>query len=224
MVQIESGATDTAKSIDRRRDIVHAAGEVFRRHGVHHAGMREIAAACGMQVGNLYYWFENKASLVAFCQRDSLDGLLATAAWVRQLNVPPDSQLFLLLVAHVRRLNEWSPGSLAHLEAEGLDGAAREELLGARDRYARELEAVLDAGIRTGIFRHVDPRVAVLGALGSTNWTVRWFRQDGPRSAHSIGVELAEMIVRGLLTSGRDLNVPNDETYVALERVALELR
>jgi AcrR family transcriptional regulator len=223
MVQIES-SPDSAKAVERRREIVQAAGEVFRRRGVDHAGMREIAAACGMQVGNLYYWFENKASLVAFCQRDSLDGLLATAAWVRGLALAPDTQLLLLLVAHVRRLNEWSPGSLAHLEAEGLDGAARTELLAARDRYARELEVVVDAGIRDGVFRAVDPRVAVLGALGATNWTVRWLRPTGPRSAHSLGLELAEMIVRGLLVEGRHLALPDENTYATLERVALELR
>lgn len=229
MVQIvASEVSHERRAPDRRAEILRAASEVFRSRGVDRAGMREIAAACGMQVGNLYYYFENKAALVAFCQQQSLTGLLATAQWIRELDRPADTRLVLMLVAHVRRLNEWSPGSLAHLEVapleeEGLDHARHDELLAARDRYGRELEVVVREGVAAGIFSSgLDPRLAVLGALGAMNWTVRWFRPDGPRDAASVGLELATTWTRGLLatTLGRELALPSAADLELLEQVA----
>lgn len=221
MVQTSAPDPGSVRALDRRREILRAAAEVFRQRGVDRAGMREIAAACGMQVGNLYYWFENKQALVAFCQRESLDGLLATARFVAGLDRPADTRLVLLLVAHVCRLNEWNPGSLAHLEAEGLVGEHGAELLAARDRYGRELELVVREGIAAGVFRaDLDPRICVLGALGATNWTVRWFRPDGPRDATSIGLELGEMVTRGLLAPGRTLCCPTAQDLAELTHFA----
>jgi AcrR family transcriptional regulator len=183
--------------------------------------MREIAAACGMQVGNLYYYFENKHALVAYCQEQSLTGLLATARWIAELDRPADTRLVLLLVAHVRRLNEWSPGSLAHLEAEGLEGDARRHLLEGREHYTETLERIVSEGQTAGVFApELDPRLVVLAALGAMNWSVRWFRPDGPRDAASVGLELASTAVRGALAEGRRLEPPSTAELAELARVA----
>ena len=61
----------------RKRRILGAASRAFRKKGFHEAGMRDIAAACGMTVGNLYYYFKNKQELLAFCQEDAASRLLA---------------------------------------------------------------------------------------------------------------------------------------------------
>lgn len=173
-----------------------------------------------MRAGNLYYWFASKQALIAYCQQEGVSGLLATARWARALDRPADTRFALILVGHVRRLNEWSPGSLAHLEAEGLEGEARTELLAARARYAGELEQLVREGIEGGVFRPLDARIAVLGALGTINWTVRWFRPGGPLDATAIGLELAEIQVRGLLAAGRTPALPSTDDLVALQRFA----
>jgi hypothetical protein len=40
--------------------------------------------------------------------------------------------------------------------------------------------------------------VASLALLGSVNWTVKWFRPEGGKSAREIGRQIAEMMVRSL--------------------------
>lgn len=187
---------------EKKREILAAASKVFRRKGVQAAGMREIAAELGMTVGNLYYYFENKQALLAFCQQDGLDGLLALAEALRREDLPPPTRLARLIEGHVERLNEGTPGSLAHLEVEGLEGALREAILTRRDQYEGLLRELIAEGIRAGAFRSVDTKVAALAILGALNWTVKWFRPDGPKSAREIGRELAESQVRGLLADG----------------------
>ena len=62
-----------------RRRILEAASRVFQRQGLAATGMRDIAAELGMHVGNLYYYFEDRRDLLAFCQETTLERLLALA-------------------------------------------------------------------------------------------------------------------------------------------------
>jgi AcrR family transcriptional regulator len=187
------------KVVARKREIVEAASRVFRRRGLQASGMREIAAELGMAVGNLYYYFRDKEALLAFVQEDALRGLLELAGDVRILDLPADRKLARLIEGHVVRLNEATPGSLAHLEVEALSEPLRQTLQWQRDAYERTCREILEEGIADGTFRPCDPKVAALAILGALNWTVKWFRPDGGKSAGEIGRECADLLVRGLL-------------------------
>jgi AcrR family transcriptional regulator len=188
-------------AIGKKREILEAASRVFRAKGLHAAGMRDIAAELGMAVGNLYYYFRDKEDLLAFVQESALARLLAVAARVRALDLPPDGRLRLLLEEHVVALNdpeEGTPGSLAHLEVEALGEERRAAVLARRDEYEQIVRALIEEGMERGLFRRVDPKVASLGLLGSVNWTVKWFRPEGGMSAREIGRQIGDIMVRGL--------------------------
>jgi AcrR family transcriptional regulator len=197
MVQI--AAADSGKVLEKKRGILDAASRVFRRKGLQATGMRDIAAELGMAVGNLYYYFRDKEELLAFVQEDALAGLLDLAARVRAADLPADAKLFRLIEEHVVRLNEGTPGSLAHLEVEALGTPWRESVQARRDEYERAFREIIEEGIAAGVFRPADPKVSALAILGAVNWTVKWFRPNGDKSAREIGRECAELLVRGLL-------------------------
>ena len=198
MVQISSD-----HAVTRKREILEAASRVFRAKGLHAAGMRDIAAELGMAVGNLYYYFRDKEELLAFVQESALARLLDMASRVRELDLPADQKLQLLLEEHVVGLNdpeEGTPGSLAHLEVEALGEERRAAVLARRDEYEQIVRSLIEEGMALGMFRPADPKVASLALLGSVNWTVKWFRPAGGKSAREIGRQIAETMVRGLKT------------------------
>jgi len=208
MVQIR--ATGPAeKTREKKREILAAASRVFRRKGLHATGMRDVASELGMAVGNLYYYFQDKEDLLAFVQESTLNGLLQLAAGVRRLGVPAEQKLFLLTAGHVVLLNEWTPGSLAHLEVEALGEDRRRPIQAQRDAYEQVFRSLIGEGIAAGALRPVDGKVAALAILGAVNWTVKWFRPGGPKSARELGWETAEMLVRGLLASGAVWSPPS---------------
>lgn len=190
------------KVLEKKREILDAASRVFRRRGLQATGMRDIAAELGMAVGNLYYYFKDKEELLAFVQEDALAGLLEIAARVRGTDLRADAKLFRLIEEHVVRLNEGTPGSLAHLEVEALGETLRREVQERRDAYERAFRGILEEGIAAGVFRPVDPKVSALAILGAVNWTVKWFRPDGRQTAREIGRKQAELLVRGVLGEG----------------------
>jgi AcrR family transcriptional regulator len=204
------------KTLRRRREILEGASRVFRERGLHATGMRDIAAELDMHVGNLYYYFRNKQDLLAFCQQDALDGLLSRARTVRKEELRADTQLFKLIYAHVHLLNYELPASLAHLEIEALEPEVRQPVLRQRDEYERLLRETVDEGIRSGLFRQTDPKVATLAILGAVNWTVKWFRPGGPAKIAEIARQFAEYLVMGLLTPGIQPEFPDSSELAFL--------
>jgi len=192
----------TIRSPEKRREIVRAAARVFQRRGLAAIGMREIAAELGMAVGNLYYYFKDKEELLAFVQEGALDHLLASAERITGSDLPIAEKLRRLIAEHVTILNdaqEGAPGSLAHLETAGLTEPHRSRLQARRDEYEHAYRRLIEDGIAGGVFREIDPKAAALTILGAANWTVKWFRPDGGKSAATIGREQADLLVRGLL-------------------------
>jgi AcrR family transcriptional regulator len=178
--------------------------------------MRDIAAAAGMAVGNLYYYFRDKQALLAFCQEDALAGLLRLAAHVRGLDLRADAKLYLLVVGHMLRLHEATPGALAHLDVEALAPTARAAVHARRDEYEAAYRDVVRDGIASGVFRAVDAKVAAATLLGALNWTAQWYRPGGGKRPQELGEEMADLLVRGLLHPGRDLQPPPPEQLAVL--------
>jgi AcrR family transcriptional regulator len=199
---------ESPRGLARKREILRAAATVFRRQGLRATGMREIAAAAGMAVGNLYYYFADKQALLAFCQQDALDGLLELAARVRALPLAADQRLWLLAVGHMLRLHEATPGAIAHLDVGDLAPADRAAVLTRRDAYEEAYREVVRQGIAEGAFRAVDPKLAAVTLLGALNWSAQWYRAGGGKTPRELGEQMADLLVRGLLADGRRLQSP----------------
>jgi AcrR family transcriptional regulator len=201
----------------RRREILLAASEVFREKGFHAAGMRDIAAHLGIAVGKLYNWFRSKQDLLAFCQRDCLQLLLRMVRHVEAAPLDAAAKLWLVVIGHLRCLNEATPGSLAHLEVESL----AEEDLGAivrlRRRYERAIRGLVTAGEESGQFRDVDPRVAAWAILGAVNWSVKWWRPSGAMPLDQLSQSFADHLVLGLLQRPAAFQRPSLEHLPDLE-------
>jgi|SRR5947209_612492 len=199
MVQTSADPRVQQKVLEKKREILHAASRVFRRRGLQSTGMRDIAAELEMAVGNLYYYFKDKEALLAFVQEDTLEGLLALAEQARAGRLRADARLSLLIEEHVVLLNEGIPGSLAHLEVEALTEPWRRTVQDRRDAYERAFREIIEEGMAAGTFRQTDPKVSAMAILGALNWTVKWFRPDGGKTAREIGKECADLLVRGLM-------------------------
>src|SRR6185503_1139713 len=95
----------------RRVDILKAAARVFRARGFAAAGMRDIAAAADLSLGNLYHYFAGKDELLFFCQDRSADRLLTALAAARRDRAPLAERLHSLAIAHVLCLVDEVEGS-----------------------------------------------------------------------------------------------------------------
>jgi AcrR family transcriptional regulator len=191
--------TPRARRRDRQRDaILRAAARLFRERGFADTGMRDIAQAADLSAANLYHYFEGKHDLLAYCQTRALDRMLEAVSTARLTDASSADRLRSVLAAHVRTLLDDIEGATAHLQIESLPPAWRAPIIKKRDRYERELRRLVDEGIRTGEFVGMDPAIVVRAMLGAMNWTVTWFRAEGPETAAGVGDIISRYLVRGI--------------------------
>ena len=74
------GGEEVAHAEVRRRQILDAAAEVFRRRGFHAASMAEIAKTFGMSAGHIYNYFDSKEAIIEAIVARGIDEFFALTA------------------------------------------------------------------------------------------------------------------------------------------------
>jgi AcrR family transcriptional regulator len=183
----------------RRLEILRAAGREFRAHGFAETGMRDIAEAAALSPANLYNYFRGKHEILFFCQDNSLDRMIAALEKSRRMKTSSAARLRLVIVSHLRCLLDEVEGSAAHLLTSALPPREQRYLVAKRDRYEEGVRNLIAAGVRSGELASADPALAARAMLGALNWSVQWFRPDGPQTATEIAEGLADYLIQGLL-------------------------
>jgi AcrR family transcriptional regulator len=184
---------------DRQRAaILRAAARLFRERGFADTGMRDIAAAADLSAANLYHYFNGKHDLLFYCQDRALDRMLAAVASARRESRSAADRLRLVFTAHLQTLLDEIEGATAHLQVDSLPPAMRTAIVKKRDRYEHALRRIVADGIASGELVDMDPAVVARAMLGAMNWTVTWFRPEGPDTATAVGDVISRFLVRGI--------------------------
>jgi TetR/AcrR family transcriptional regulator len=189
-----------ARRYDARRDaILRAAAAMFRTHGFADTGMRDIAVAAELSPANLYHYFKGKDEILFYCQDRALDRMIDGLAAARRTLPTAAERLHAVLVNHVLTMLDEVEGATAHLQVDALGPALRARIVQKRDRYERALRRLVTDGVRDGAFVPANPALLTRAMLGALNWTVTWYRPQGPQSPRQVAVAMADYLVRGLL-------------------------
>lgn len=196
-----------------RMDIVRAAAGVFKAKGFHAASVDDIASACGMTKGNLYYYFKSKSDIHYFIHITTSKKLLLAAIKVSSMNIRRDTKIYLLCMHHLHCILDEVYGADAHIEFGAFDKYKFARILGLRNKYERILRSWIDEGIEMGLFRPLDSKMAGFAILGALNWAARWYKPGGEFTPAQVGKEFAEIFVRGMLKAGREPRVPDKKLF-----------
>jgi AcrR family transcriptional regulator len=204
MSSTESGRSRSGANTTRRElvenELYEHATRLFAERGFAGTSLQDIADALGITRPALYYYVKSKdevlAKLVTEVTNGPLDELTVLAG---RADLDPAQALRGVVDVLVRR-RATQPERfrlLIRSEAE-----LPEKLTAAYDESRRAvlktIAGVVERGVRAGVFRPVDARIAALGLLGMCNWVAWWFRPDGRDSAEAVIQQLADMAVGAL--------------------------
>lgn len=208
MVYRQSERSERVRASSRGK-ILRAARRLFVRRGYEAATMREIAEAAGTSIGNLYFYFANKAELLETLMNEAREEVWARTQAVRESIPVGPARLAVILYANAVALLH-ADRDLTHML---LREDARPEVA---DRVAAGYQERMRASLQENCpeYPEGDRDLAASAWIGAGRYCVeRWVAGQLPGDPR----EVAEFVVRWNL---RGLGVPEAEIDAAVAHAA----
>jgi len=189
----------------RRQAIIDTSAPVFARHGYHATGIMELCAANELGKGALYHYIGSKEELLAAIHDRVMDEVMTGADRVAEAGGSPPEQLAMLGEELLDVIHRYPDHVWVFLhEFPALTGERASQFRDRRRAYERRVEAVLQAGVDSGEFRDVDPRLTTMAWLGMHNYTYLWLKAGGRLSARDVAKPFADIFMRGITEPGAE--------------------
>jgi AcrR family transcriptional regulator len=190
-----------ASKLGDQGNVLSNAARLFREKGFERTSLKEIAEACNMLPGSLYYRYNSKEALLVELMRRGIDLVTAEVESAYASSDDPVERLRLCINAHLRTLLVDSDAVYVLLfEWRALGPEAREEIIELRDQYESLWAGILETMIAQGVVRkNVDGRLLRLIGLGALNWVATWFDPNGAHSLDAIGDLIWQIAMEGVI-------------------------
>lgn len=190
---------------EKQQGILDAAAAVFMKQGFAATSLDDISDNYGgASKGIIYYHFRSKTNLFFAVQRRAMELTRHAIAGIATGTGSPRVRLeqmsvahTLLMMGHLDYLRVAAQGVEMQLGSRTTEEERQEiaSVIALRDSNEKLYLDVIQAGVKSGDFRKVDPRIAVKPLLGALNWTSRWYHpREGETQAQRL--KLAEEIGR----------------------------
>ena len=180
-----------------RSAIRQAAADRFFEQGYESTTVREIADALDIRAASIYYHYPDKQQIL-FELIDSAMTLLADGVRdaVAAHGAPAD-QLAAVVVHHVA-LHALRPreATLGETELRSLTGQRLELAVKKRDTYEAIVVDVLVAGVQSGVFQPLDPKLTAFAVISMCTNVGIWYRPDGRLTLSEVARSYATMATR----------------------------
>jgi AcrR family transcriptional regulator len=182
-----------------RDEILEAAAQIFREKGYHAASMQDIAEAVNLQKASLYHHVNSKQEILLALLDRALDILIEGMERVLGLQLPPEEKLRQAMLVYLQiMLEQRDLSSVLLLEYRSLEPEYRQRHIPRRDHYEKLWRDLLLEGRNQGVFQVSDAALVSRFLLGVMNWTITWYREDGPLTPAELAQECANLFVFGL--------------------------
>jgi AcrR family transcriptional regulator len=183
-----------------REEILEAAAQIFSQKGFHGASMQDIAEAVQLQKASLYHHVASKQEILLEILDDALDLLIERVSIVAALPISPQERLRQAMQTYLQILAEHRAlAAVLLLEYRSLEPEYHHRHLPRRDRFEALWRDLIREGAEAGAFHCEHCSLAARALLGVMNWTITWYRPDGPLSPAEIADQFAELFLKGLI-------------------------
>lgn len=165
----------------KTQQAIYAAGlQLIYRHGYEAMSLRDLAAAVGIQQGSLYNHIETKQSLLFNLVRDHLEQLTVAldAALADVEGAEARLRAFVNFHVHYHMVRK-AEVFVVNNELRSLEPDNYAVIVAMRRDYEARLAAILDEGIRGGVFAQFDVPVTTYVLIAMLTGICDWYRPDG---------------------------------------------
>lgn len=175
------GVPLTKEELEKRRhEIFHQVVQIVSHKGFHETSMREIADAAGLGKSTLYDYFKTKDEILIYFFEDQLRDMTQEAQKIALQNLSADERLRQITEKYLESLQANKSLFLKLMqESQRLKLDSQRQVQAKRHAYQDLIRALIDEGIREGVFRKVNSMVAARLLINSISSTVYGSRSTG---------------------------------------------
>ncbi|UII56280.1 TetR/AcrR family transcriptional regulator [Cytobacillus spongiae] len=186
------------KAAKKKEEILRSAASVLAEKGFQGTTMEDVAANLLMTKGSMYYYFKNKEDLLYQCHQMIMQMSMEKIEEVINSDLPPTQKLKKAVKSHViLTTSEKSMFMMMDKPNQNFSGEYLEDVLLQRKGYEQHFDALILEGIEKGDFDpSIDVRTIRLIILGSLNWILQWYKEDGSQTGDEIAEAFANHLIR----------------------------
>lgn len=194
-----------SRKLDRERQILDVAADLFRQRGYQGMRMDDLAEAVKLNKGTLYHYFSSKAELLYRIYRDTSTEIIE-AMRAHPADAPPD-ELLEWIVGDIARAIDGRRNYVTvffqemHWIEQWLPAEHFDEIDAIQVEFRNYVTGVIERGVREGVFRPVDANVAALGIIGMAGWTYQWYAPGGRYSMNDVAEIFCDLTLTALRTA-----------------------
>ena len=193
--------TEKKNSTPQRELIILKSSALFWEKGYTETSMKDIASECGFRPANIYNFFPNKEAILYEILHEEMQEILDP---IRNLehdeDINPRDALRQVIEHHIKLTLGEKRNSKLLFDAglKNLSPENRQKIIKLRDDYDRISYKIIERGIKKGIFREVDERMAVYSIASMIARSRIWFSPGGRHTIDEFIDFVYDFSLRGL--------------------------
>ncbi len=194
------GKIKTGKNNSKKDVIARKAAALFIKKGYTSASMRELAEAVGVEAPSLYNHIGSKSEILqTICFKIANE---FTSHLDNTENSPVNAlaQLETIIRFHIQMmLNNFDEVYVANHEWKHLKEPFLSNFLFQRRGYEKRLVVLLESGIKSDLFKKINPYVAVLTILSALRGLEFWQQHKKNISNQQLEEDMVNHLIKGLI-------------------------
>ncbi len=183
----------------KRRRILEVSAHLFFERGYEGTTLDTIAEQLKVTKPYLYSYFQNKGQILLEICQTGIRKSLAALEEALALEASPSAQLRAAVEQVARIVIKKREHVVVYMrEEKNLPAADAQRILEQRRAFDHKLAALLEEGVKLGMFSVPDPSLTATTIGGIVSWLPRWYVPTGRLSASEVvamTVQLVEKMV-----------------------------
>ena len=178
--------------------ILTEAKQLFSVKGYRGTTLQDLTSSFGVSRPSIYYYYKSKMEILSelhskgFTEANiSFDEILAT-------DIPTQEKFRKILEVHTITLaNDTELHKIFFQDEMEMPIKLRKEIRKRRKDYTNKIIDVYKKGVSEGIFKDIDPKMAVYLLLGACNWLTMWYSPKKDTGPEEVVQSLMEILCKG---------------------------
>lgn len=181
-----------------KESILAEAKQLFSSKGYRATTLTDLTSSFGVSRPSLYYYFKSKVELLSELHAQGFDTAFNKFEEVFLSDMPTKEKFRKILELHVLNLaNDPELSKILFMDIDEMPGKLIREIRLRRKQYTSHIIEIYKTGVEEGLFKDIDPKIAVYLLLGSCNWLAMWYSPKKSVKPGTIVDSLIDMLSSG---------------------------